>query len=91
MSDMKLATQHACEHDIEELVAAACRLVGSDNGVRSVRVLALSRPTYDELWCYREWAHDQHVRLNVDGNGEVTVRQNAMPTISLLESEAHER
>jgi hypothetical protein len=73
MSDMKLATQHACEHDIEELVAAACRLVGSDNGVRSVRVLALSRPTYDELWCYREWAHDQHVRLHVDGNGMVTV------------------
>jgi hypothetical protein len=27
----------------------------------------------------------------VDGNGDVTVRQNAMPTISLLESEAHER
>jgi hypothetical protein len=72
---MKVATRHEREHAIEELVAAACRLVGSDNGVRSVRVLAPSRPTYDELWCYREWAHDQHVRLQVDGNGMVTVRQ----------------
>jgi hypothetical protein len=72
---MKVATRHEREHAIEELVAAACRLVGSDNGVRSVRVLAPSRPTYDELWCYREWAHDQHVRLNVDGDGMVTVRQ----------------
>ena len=75
MSDMKVATQRGCEHDVEELVAAACRLVGSDNGVCSVRVLTPSRPTYDELWCYREWAHDQHVRLNVDGNGMVTVRR----------------
>ena len=74
VSDMKVATQHECEHDIVGLVAAACRLVGSDNGVRSVRVLTPSRPTYDELWCYREWAHDQHVRLNVDGSGMVTVR-----------------
>ena len=75
VSDMKVATQRDCEHDVEELVAAACRLVGSDNGVRSVRVLTPSRPTYEELWCYRELAHDQHVRLNVDGNGMVTVRQ----------------
>jgi hypothetical protein len=58
-----------------EGLVAACRLVGSDTGVRSVRVLTPSRPTYDELWCYREWAHDQRVRLNVDGNGMVTVRQ----------------
>ena len=72
---MKVAGPHDCVHDMEELVAAACRLVGSDNGVRSVRVLASSRPTFDELWCYREWAHDQHVRLNVDGNGMITVRQ----------------
>jgi hypothetical protein len=72
---MKVATQHACENDIEGLVAAACRLVGSGNGVRSVRVLTPDRPTYDELWCYREWARDQHVRLNVDGTGVVTVRQ----------------
>jgi hypothetical protein len=72
---MKGATQHECQHDIEGLVAAACRLVGSDNGVRSVRVLTPCRPTYDELWCYREWAFDQHLRLNVDGNGMVTVRQ----------------
>jgi len=80
---MKAVTQYECEHDIEGLVAAACRLVGSDNGVRSVRVLTPSRPTYDELWCYREWAHDQHVRLNVDGNGMVTVRQECDPEESL--------
>jgi hypothetical protein len=73
---MKVATRHECEQDIEVLVAAACRLVGSDNGVRSVRVLTPSRPTYDELRCYREWAQDQHVRLHVDGNGMVTVRQS---------------
>ena len=75
VSDMKVATQHECEHEIEGLVAAACRLVASDDGVRSVRVLVPSRPTYEELWCYREWAHGQHVRLHVDGNGMVTVRQ----------------
>jgi hypothetical protein len=73
VSCMRVATRHECEHDVEELVAAACRLVGSDIGVRSVRVLTPSRPSYDELWCYREWAHDQHVRLYVDGNGMVTV------------------
>ena len=69
-----MATRHEHEHDIEGLVAAACRLVASDKGVRSVRVLTPSRPTYDELRCYQEWARDQHVRLSVDGNGVVTVR-----------------
>ena len=75
MSDVKVATQHECEHDIEGLVAAACRLVGSNSEVRSVRMLTSSRPTFDELCCYREWAIDQHVRLNMDGNGMVTVRR----------------
>ena len=77
MSVMEVAARHASEHDIEGLVAAACRLVGSDNEVRSVRVLTPNRPTYDELWCYREWAHDQHVRLHVDGNGGITMRPAA--------------
>ena len=72
---MKVATRHEFEDDLEGLVAAACRLVGSGTGVRSVRVLTPSWPTYDELWCYREWANDQHVRLHVDGNGVVTVQQ----------------
>jgi hypothetical protein len=67
-------TRHVREHDTEVLVAAACRLVASDSGVRSVRVLTPSRPTYDELRCYQEWARDQHVRLSVDGQGVVTMR-----------------
>ena len=71
---MSEITQREHEQDIEELIAAACRLVASDPGVRTVRVLTPSRPTYSELWCYREWASDQHVHLNVDGNGVVTVR-----------------
>jgi hypothetical protein len=75
VSVMEVATRPASEHDIEGLVAAACRLVASDNEVRSVRVLTPNRPTHDELWCYRQWAHDQHVCLNVDGDGMVTVRQ----------------
>ena len=77
VSDVNATKRHADEdHEDrkEELVAAACRLVGSDHGVRSVRVLTPSRPTYDELFCYQEWAHDQHVRLNVDGEGVITVR-----------------
>ena len=61
----------------EELVGAACRLVGSDTGVRSVHVLIPSRPTYDELFCYQEWAHDHDVRLSVDGEGAITVRPGA--------------
>ena len=72
--EMNEITQYEHEQDIEGLVAAACRLVAADPGVRSVRVLTPSRPTYGELWCYREWASDQHVGLNVDGSGEVTVR-----------------
>ena len=71
---MSEITQREHERDIEELVAATCRLIGSETGVRSVRVLTPSRPTYGELWCYREWATNQHVRLNVDGNGVITVR-----------------
>ena len=67
-------TRHVREHDREVLVAAACRLVASDLGVRSVRVLTPSRPTYDELRCYQEWARDQSVRLSVEGTGGVTVR-----------------
>ena len=67
-------TRHVREHDMEDLVAAACRLVASDSGVRSVRVLTPSRPTYEELWCYQESARDQHVCLSVDGQGVVTVR-----------------
>jgi len=66
--------RHEQERHRQTLIAAACRLVGSDTGVRSVRVLTPSRPTYDELFCYQERAHDQHVRLSVDGNCVVTVR-----------------
>ena len=74
VSNAPVTTRFACERNSEDLVVAACRLVGSGNEVRSVHVVTPSRPTYDELWCYREWAHDQHVRLDVDGNGMVTVR-----------------
>jgi hypothetical protein len=71
---MKASARQENEHDLEELVAAACHLVGSDKGVRSVRVLIPSRPTYDQLLCYQEWARDHHVRLSVDGSCVVTVR-----------------
>jgi hypothetical protein len=74
VGEVNATTRHEYEHDIEGLIAAACRLVASDTGVRSVRVLTPGRPTYDELWCYQEWARDQHVRLNVDGKGVVTVQ-----------------
>jgi hypothetical protein len=74
VSGVNAITEHELECHRETLIAAACRLVGSDTGVRSVRVLTPSRPTYDELFCYQEWAHDQHVRLSVDGEGLVTVR-----------------
>ena len=80
VSNVNAITRHAYEdHEDrkEELVGAACRLVGSDTGVRSVHVLIPSRPTYDELSCYQEWAHDQHVRLTVDGEGAITVRPGA--------------
>jgi hypothetical protein len=77
VSDVNVPAQREHERHMEGLVAAACRLVGSDKGVRSVRVLTPSRPTYDELSCYQEWAHDQHVRLNVDGEGVITVRAEA--------------
>ena len=76
---MTVTTRRANEYHIEGLVAAACRLMGSDEGVRSVRVLPPNRPTYDELRCYQEWAHDQHVRLSVDGEGVITVRPEAEP------------
>jgi len=76
---MTATTQHANEDHKEGLVAAACRLVGSESGVRSVRVLAPGRPNFDELLCYQEWAHDQHVRLSVDGEGVITVRPGAEP------------
>ena len=83
VSDVNATTRHADDEDHqdrqEELVAAVCRLVGSDPGVRSVRVLTPSRPTYDDLFCYQEWAHDQHVRLTVDGEGVITVRPGAEP------------
>ena len=78
MSEVNTITEHEQEYYREALVAAACRLVGSDTGVRSVRVLTPSRPTYDELFCYQEWAHDQHVQLSVDGEGVVTVRPEAV-------------
>jgi hypothetical protein len=74
VSEVNTITEHELECHRETLIAAACRLVGSDTEVRSVRVLTPSRPTYDELFCYQEWAHDQHVRLSVDGEGLVTVR-----------------
>jgi hypothetical protein len=77
VSEVIATTEYEQDRHREDLVAAACRLVGSDTGVRSVRVLAPSRPTYDELSCYQEWAHEQHVRLSVDGEGVVTVRPEA--------------
>jgi hypothetical protein len=74
VSDVQVSAQQEIDHDREELVAAACHLVASDNGVRSVRVLLPSRPAFDELRCYQEWARGQHVLLSVDGKGVVTVR-----------------
>jgi hypothetical protein len=79
VSDVKASARQENEHDCEELVAAACRLVGSDKGVRSVRVLLPGRPAFAELRCYQEWARDQRVRLSVDGKGVVTVRPEAIP------------
>jgi hypothetical protein len=77
VSDVNVPAQHERERHMEGLVAAACRLVGSDKGVRSVRVLTPSRPTFDELLCYQECAGEQHVRLSVDGEGVITVRAEA--------------
>ncbi len=74
VSNVQVTTQFVCERNSEDLVVAACRLVGSGNEVRSVHVLNPSRPTYDELWCYQESARVCHVRLSVDGTGVVTVR-----------------
>ena len=73
-SDAEMTTRDAGEVNTDLLVAAACRLVGSSNEVRSVRVLAPGRPTYDALWRYRDSAGLFHVRLSVDGAGVVTVR-----------------
>ena len=74
VSEVNLITPDDHEDFTQSLVAAACRLVGSDRDVRGVHVLTPSRPTYDELFCYQEWARDHHVRLAVDGNCVVTVR-----------------
>ena len=74
VSNAPVTTRFACERNSEDLVVAACRLVGSGNEVRSVHVLNPSRPTYEELSCYRESARVHHVRLSVNGTGEVTVR-----------------
>jgi hypothetical protein len=74
VSELKGIARQGNKRDSEALVAAACRLVGSGQGVRSVRVLLPSRPTFAELRCYLEWAHDQHVCLRVDGTGVVMVR-----------------
>lgn len=68
-----MTTRLGCESNSEHLVVAACRLVASGSGVRSVRVLRPSRPSYDELWCYRDSARVYHVHLSVDGTGMVTV------------------
>jgi transcriptional regulator of aromatic amino acid metabolism len=74
MSVVDAITRHERQQFTQSLVCAAFRLVGSDREVRSVHVLTPSRPTYDELVCYQEWARDHHVRLNVDGNCGMTVR-----------------
>jgi hypothetical protein len=74
VSEVDAITRHACEQFTQSLVAAACRLVGSGNDVRSVRVLTPRRPTYDELVCFQERARDHHVRLTVGGNCVVTVQ-----------------
>jgi hypothetical protein len=78
VSEVDAITEHERECHRETLIAAACRLVGTEKGVRSVRVLTSSRPTYDELFCYQEWARDQHVRLSVDGQGVVTMRPDVV-------------
>lgn len=71
---MSLTAQDEHDRHIESLVAAACRLVESGMGVRSVCVVTNGRPTYDELRCYQAWAQQQHVRLSVSGNGDIKVR-----------------
>jgi hypothetical protein len=74
---MSLTAQHEIERHTEDLIAAACRLVKSGTGVRSVRVVTNGRPTYDALRCYHEWARQQHVRLSVNGDGVIKVRPGA--------------
>ena len=84
VSNADTITRHEREQFTQSLVAAACRLVASGRGVRSVRVLTPSRPTYNELVCFHEWARDHDVRLNVGGSCVVTVRpeQDAQWTIA---------
>ncbi len=59
---------------MNEIVSAACRLVGADDGVRGVHIVAPGRPTFDELSQYQETAQASRVRLTVSGNGHITVR-----------------
>lgn len=76
VSHMQALAQIAHRDHVDNLVAAACRLLGKGGEVRSIRVVPGSRPTYDELNRYQEWAHDCQVRLSVDGQGMITVRPN---------------
>ena len=60
---------------MNEIVGAACRLVGSDARVRGVHIVAPGRPTYEELFALREAADASNVRLSVSGERFLTVRR----------------
>jgi hypothetical protein len=72
---MPLLTRREGKRQIAELVSEACSLVASDKGVRSVRIVAHGRPTDTDLRHYRELARSRHVRLCVDGEGVIALRQ----------------
>ena len=59
---------------MNEIVVAACRLVGAEDRVRGVHIVTSNRPTYDELFRYRETAQTNRVRLAVSGEGLITIR-----------------
>lgn len=71
---MTKVTARLRKRRMAELVAEACGLVNSAEGVRSVRIVGQGRPTGDEARRYARAARASHAGMKIDGHGVVTIR-----------------
>ncbi len=75
---MGVVAERRCERRITGLIAAACRLAASSEGVRSVRIIVPCHLTTPHLVRLHEVARHRNARLDVAGGGTIIVHADAL-------------
>ena len=68
-------TDESTNHDLEQLITTACRMVARGGHVGAITVVANRRLTYRELARVRNHSAHASVTIVMDGNGTIRVRR----------------